>query len=64
VAGDAACLVDPHSVSSIREGVCKVIQDEKYRAELISKGFINVQRYKPEIIAARYLAIYDQVRSA
>jgi glycosyltransferase involved in cell wall biosynthesis len=64
VAADAACLVDPYSVKSIREGVCQIIESDEYRTTLISKGLANVQRYRPEIIAARYLALYDQIQSA
>jgi glycosyltransferase involved in cell wall biosynthesis len=64
VAGDAACLVDPNSVESIREAVRRLIENDEYRATLISRGSINIQRYKPEIIAARYLALYDQIQSA
>jgi len=64
VAGDAAYLVDPHSVEAIREGVRLMIQDDEYRTAFIAKGYINVQRYKPEIIASRYLALYDQILSA
>jgi len=58
VAGDAACLVDPESVESIREGVLKIIRDEAYREGLVRKGFENVKRFAPERIAAQYVEIY------
>ena len=41
VAGDAACLVDPFSVNSIRDGFLRVIQDAGYRESLIENGRAN-----------------------
>ena len=61
VAGDGACLVDPHDVNSIREGIRRVINDPEYREELISKGCKNAERFKPEIIAERYAELYREI---
>jgi len=61
VAGEAACLVDPYSVDSIRNGFIKLIQDEAYRNELISKGFINSKRFDGQLIANKYLDIYKEL---
>jgi glycosyltransferase involved in cell wall biosynthesis len=58
VAGDGACLVDPESAESIREGILKVIKDEAYREDLIHKGFENVKRFAPGKISAQYAALY------
>ena len=58
VAGDAACLVDPSSVASIRAGILKVISDVEYRESLVTKGLENVKRFPAERIAAMYL---DQI---
>lgn len=58
VAGSAACLVDPLSIDSIREGFLKVITDSQYREDLIARGFANAQRYHPEQIANQYLDLY------
>jgi glycosyltransferase involved in cell wall biosynthesis len=63
VAGDGACLVDPFSVKSIRDGIIKVIHDEPYRNELISKGITNTEKYNPAKIAQEYLNLYEQVYS-
>jgi glycosyltransferase involved in cell wall biosynthesis len=62
VAGGAACLVDPFDTNSIRNGIQKVIEDDRYRDELIAKGFENIKRYDPELIARQYLALYKKAR--
>ena len=64
VAGDAACLVNPLDVSSIRKGIVGVINDPLYRRELIERGFENVQRFRPEKIANQYLDIYREIQRA
>lgn len=61
VAGNAACLVDPIDVGSIRSGIIKVIQDAAYREELIQNGFKNIERFKPEAIAMQYVALYREL---
>jgi glycosyltransferase involved in cell wall biosynthesis len=61
VAGDSACLVDPYSVNSIREGVQKVINDETYRNQLVKKGLENIKRFKIEAIAEKYLELYKEI---
>jgi glycosyltransferase involved in cell wall biosynthesis len=58
VAGDAACLVDPLSVSSIRSGLDRVIEDKGFREQLIARGRENVKRFDPERIARQYLEVY------
>jgi glycosyltransferase involved in cell wall biosynthesis len=61
VAGDAALLVDPGSVESIREGILRLIQDDGYRDSLVQAGLKNVERFKPERIAAEYSQLYWSV---
>lgn len=61
VAGEAACLVDPFDVASIRGGILKIINDSLYRDELVMHGFENVKRFRPEIIAAQYADIYKEL---
>jgi len=64
VAGDAACLVDPFSVESIREGVIKVLNSDEYRRELISKGLMNIKRFDPDVIANMYFDVIQKVASS
>lgn len=61
VAGAAAELVDPHSVSSIRRGVMRVLEDQPHRDRLVQLGFLNVQRFSPESIARMYADIYREL---
>lgn len=63
VAGGAACLVDPECVSSIREGILRLIHGEDYRESLIRAGFENVKRFAPEHIAAQYADLYRSLAS-
>lgn len=61
VAGDAAHLVDPFDVISIREGILKVIDDDKYRESLISNGYKNRKRFDVKEIAEQYSQIYRRL---
>jgi glycosyltransferase involved in cell wall biosynthesis len=63
VAGEAACLVDPHDVESIRSGVIRVLTDESYRSDLVRRGLVNVERFAPEVVAAAYADVYDEIAS-
>lgn len=58
VAGQGACLVDPHDVASIREGILKVINDSDYRNSLVDHGRTNKARFDAEKIAADFLEVY------
>lgn len=45
VAGDAALLVDPHSVESIADALVRIASDEKLRRELVAKGRQRVKEF-------------------
>ena len=61
VAGSGACLVDPFDPVSIRTGVLRVINDDHYRNELVAEGRVNVARFRTEIVADAYAALYREV---
>ena len=61
VAGDAACLVDPFDVASIRTGIHRVVRDAKYREELVARGFTNAERFRVEVIASQYAELYREI---
>lgn len=58
VAGDAACLVDPFDVASIRTGLLRIIENASYRRDLVEKGYENAARYDAMTIAKQYEALY------
>lgn len=64
VAGEGACLVDPKDFLSIRAGIQRIIDDKIFRENLIQKGLKNVERFRPEKIAAQYEALYEEMLSA
>jgi glycosyltransferase involved in cell wall biosynthesis len=61
VAGEDACLVDPYDVASIRSGVLRVLDDASYRDFLVQRGFENVRRFEPRLIASQYARLYEEV---
>jgi len=61
VAGNAAYLVDPLSIDSIRRGVVKVISNKEVQDELISKGLVNVKRFDPGLISTMYLDLFNKL---
>jgi glycosyltransferase involved in cell wall biosynthesis len=63
VAGDAAVMVNPLEVSEIRKGLEKIIHDDSFRAGMIRRGFENIKRFDPDVIARQYLNLYERVLS-
>ncbi len=61
VAGDAACLVNPFDVVSIRAGVQRVIDDAAYRGQLIERGFANAARFSAGAVALKYAELYEEL---
>lgn len=59
VAGDAAALVDPGDVSSIQEGIEKVLRGPK---SYIERGFKQVQKFSWEKTAKMTLDVYNESR--
>lgn len=63
IAGDAACFVSPYDTSEIREGFLRIINDEAYRNELISRGLENAKRFDANIIAEQYNELYKTLNA-
>ena len=61
IAEDAAAIVDPYNPEKIMEAIKKVIQDDSYRNELISKGMQRAKKFTWENMAQEYLKIYKNV---
>ena len=60
VAGKAAILVDPNEVSSIREAVCKLINDDEYRNQLVKEGYLNAKRFSIDTVTENYIHLYKE----
>ncbi|KIC92272.1 glycosyltransferase family 1 protein [Flavihumibacter sp. ZG627] len=63
VAGNAAILVDPYNVSSIRSAIETLIQDDEFRNDLVRKGIENIKRFDPDRIAEQYFQLYKEIAS-
>ncbi len=61
VAGDGACYVDPLSTDSIKAGLSGVIEDEKFRENLIKQGFENVKKFSWEKTAKETYDAYVEI---
>lgn len=61
VAGDAALLVDPHSVESIRDGMLRLIDDPPLRSSLVEKGLKRAKHFSWEKTARETYQGYEAV---
>ncbi|MDJ1466999.1 glycosyltransferase family 1 protein [Cytophagaceae bacterium DM2B3-1] len=61
IADNAACLVDPFDISSIRKGILRVIEDDEYREQLLENGRVNRERFTPQSIAHLYSELYIEM---
>lgn len=65
VCEDSALYCDPYSVESIKIAVVKLLSDETLRADLVQKGYQNVNRFSWQSSAAKVLeAIVDAHKKA
>jgi glycosyltransferase involved in cell wall biosynthesis len=64
VAGDAAVLVDPYSVASIREGVINLLSSHQRQMELVEAGKEKVANYQPGFIAGLYQELWRKLGHA
>ena len=63
VAGNAAYLVDPFDVMSIRNGILRVIHDASHRQNLIENGYENGKRFDLTKIAKQYESLYVSLQN-
>lgn len=61
IADNAACLVDPFNIKSIRKGIMQVIEKDSYREMLIQNGRKNKERFTAKSIASQYYHLYQQL---
>ena len=58
VAGGAALLVDPEDVDAMRGGFARLISEPDLRADLVTRGYANADRYSATRVAAAYARLY------
>jgi glycosyltransferase involved in cell wall biosynthesis len=63
VAGGSALIVDPYNTAQIREAIIKLVEDDSFRNLLVKAGYQNVQRFKPNEVAAQYEKVYKRIIS-
>lgn len=63
VCGDAAFYVDPYSIESMTEGLCKLLTDETLRQRLIKKGLERAQVFSWERSAMEHIKVFEDVLS-
>jgi glycosyltransferase involved in cell wall biosynthesis len=61
VSGNAALLVNPLDVFSIRQAIKSLIKNRNLMISLVEKGKLNVQKYSISAIANQYLTIYKSL---
>lgn len=61
IASEAAMLVDPQSVMSIKEGIRSIIQNDALREKFIEKGIENIQKYDPRNVLTLYNEQYQRL---
>jgi glycosyltransferase involved in cell wall biosynthesis len=61
VAQEAACLVDPESTSAMTTAMAKMLEDKDLREELKLKGLAHARKFTWEMVAERYLKLYQEI---
>ena len=61
VAGESAILVNPFDVTSIKEGIQKLLASEDFAYNLIELGLENAKRFDCNIISNQYLDLYKKI---
>lgn len=56
-----AVLVNPSDYKDIRRGILEIVGDGNLRARLAENGLKNIQRFRRQIIAAKYAALYREI---
>jgi glycosyltransferase involved in cell wall biosynthesis len=61
VAGGAAVLVDPYDIEEMVSGMSRLLQDNKFRKELVRKGTAEASHYSWQRTSEQYLGLYKEV---
>lgn len=61
IAGDAALIVNPRSVDEIYKAIVRVLEDEKLKKELVSKGYARAKKFSWEKSARETLSVFKEL---
>lgn len=61
ICGDAAAFFDPNSADDLAEKLKEVLSNEKFRDELIQKGYARVKNFSWEKTAKETLEVFEKI---
>ena len=61
VAGDTALMRDVEDEGGFSKDIIRLATDKGFRSALIEQGHRNVQRYGPEAMTSKYIALYTRL---
>ena len=61
IAGQAAYKVNPYNIFDIRRGILRIIEDERYRNQLIENTAIIREQYSINNVLSEYVDIYQSL---
>lgn len=61
VAGDAACLIDPHEVESISGAMLELVRNQTLREDLSRKGLERARQFSWKKAAGEMLSLFKEV---
>ncbi|GAH31265.1 unnamed protein product [marine sediment metagenome] len=61
IVGDAALIVNPKSVDEIYKATVRVLEDEKLKKELVSKGYARAKKFSWEKSARETLSVFKEL---
>jgi glycosyltransferase involved in cell wall biosynthesis len=61
VAGDTALMRDVEDEGGFSEDIIRLAMDKGFRSTVVQQGLRNVQRYSPEAMTSKYVALYTRV---
>ncbi|MBR4218200.1 MAG: glycosyltransferase family 4 protein [Bacteroidales bacterium] len=60
-AGSGALMVHPDSVDGMIECINTILKDDTVKNDLIEKGYENIKRFGPSVVAQSMMSVYNRV---
>ena len=61
IVGDAAIKINPYSVNELKKAIIKIIEDKKFRENLIRGGYQNLKKFDKKIIKRKLIGLYNKI---